>query len=92
MSWRSGSKLFSEIWPTIQSNIPDRELRIEFTSEVLSIFVARDMDPFDVEDIHSDVRAAMRLADIEISEHERYKDDESVPLALKSAGKWWKPW
>ncbi|WP_342117777.1 hypothetical protein [Pseudoduganella sp. OTU4001] len=92
MSWRSGSKLFVEIWPSIQSNIPDRELRIDFTSELLSIFVKQDMDPFDVEDIHSDVRAAMRLSGIEISEPERYKDDEPTPEGSTTKRKWWKPW
>ena len=35
MSWRAGSKLFSEIWRLIQSNIPDREVRVEFTGELL---------------------------------------------------------
>jgi hypothetical protein len=34
------------------------------------------MDPFDVEDVHPDVRAAMRHAGIELSEPERYQDEE----------------
>ena len=78
MSWRSGSKLFIEIWPAILSNIPDRELRVEFTAELLKLFVRDDMDPFDVEDVHPDIRAAMRQAGLEIAEPERYKDDEST--------------
>jgi hypothetical protein len=32
MSWRTGSKLFAEMWPLIQSHITDREHRIEFTA------------------------------------------------------------
>ncbi|MES3023446.1 MAG: hypothetical protein V4857_17925 [Pseudomonadota bacterium] len=91
MSWRSGSKLFSEIWPSIQSNIPDRELRIEFTSKLLPLFLRQDMDPFDVEDIHPDVRAAMRVAGIRISEPERYQGDQLLPEARRCR-KWWKPW
>jgi len=75
MSWRSGSKLFIEIWPTIQSNIPDQELRIEFTGQLLQQFVEWDMDPVDVEDVHPEIRAAMRLAGIEISDPDRYRDD-----------------
>ena len=78
MSWRSGSKLFIEMWPLIQANIPDREHRIEFTAHILKQMVRDDMDPFDVEDIHPDVRAAMRHASIEISEPERYKDDDAT--------------
>ena len=35
MSWRAGSKLFSEIWPLIQSNISDQQERVEFTGELL---------------------------------------------------------
>jgi hypothetical protein len=75
MSWRSGSQLFIEIWPAIQTNIPDRQYRIEFTAKLLSLFVEDDMDPFDVEDIHPDIRAAMRHAGIEIAEPERYQDE-----------------
>lgn len=76
MSWRSGSKLFLEVWPLLQANIPDREHRIEFTSKLLQLFVRDDMDPYDVEDIHQDVRAAMRQAGIEIAEPDRYRDDK----------------
>ena len=76
MSWRSGSKLFIEIWPAVRSNIPDRELRIEFTADLLELFVRNDMDAYDVEDVHPDIRAAMRRAGIEVVEPELYDDDE----------------
>ena len=76
MSWRTGSKLFIEIWPAIQANIPNREHRIEFTGRLLQLFVDDDMDPFDVEDLHPDVRAAMRRSEIEISEPGRYSDED----------------
>ena len=75
MSWRSGSKLFIEIWPTIQSNIPERDLRIEFTGSLLEQFLEWDMDPSDVEDVHPDIRAAMRLVGIEITDPDRYNDE-----------------
>ena len=75
MSWRSGSKLFAEMWPLIQQNIPDREHRIEFTGFLLERMVGDDMDPFDVVDIHPDVRAAMRQVGIEISDPDSYKDE-----------------
>ena len=87
MSWRSGSKLFTEMWPLIQANIPDREHRLEFTGQILKQMVRDDMDPFDVEDIHPEVRAAMRQVGIEISEPEKYKDDGAGGSEKK---KWWK--
>ena len=86
MSWRTGSKLFEEMWPLIQSHITDREHRIAFTAQLLKQMVKDDMDAFDVEDIHPDVRAAMRQAGIEISEPERYKDEDTGGETRK----WWK--
>lgn len=75
MSWRRGSTLFLEMWPLIQPRITDREQRVAFTARLLELFVADDMDPYDVEDVHPDIRAAMRAAKIEIAEPERYEDD-----------------
>jgi hypothetical protein len=77
MSWRSGSNLFIEIWPAIQTNIPERELRIEFTGLLLTQFVEWDMDPSDVEDVHPDIRAAMRQVGIEINDPDRFKDEDA---------------
>ena len=77
MSWRSGSKLFIEIWPAIQSSIPDRQHRIEFTGELLKLFVKCDMDPYDVEDVHPDIRAAMRHVGLEIAEPEHYRGEQT---------------
>jgi hypothetical protein len=74
MSWRSGSKLFCEMWPLIQANIPDRGHRIDFTARLLKLFEDEDMDTYDVEDVHPEIRAAMRHAGIEIAEPERYQD------------------
>lgn len=76
MSWRTGSTLFLEMWPLVQRRIPDRAERLEFTGKLLGLFVADDMDPYDVEDVHPDIRAAMRLVGIEIAEPERYPDDK----------------
>jgi len=75
MSWRTGSKLFIEIWPIIRSNIEGRDERIEFTGRLLRLFVDDDMDPYDVEDVDPDIRAAMRKVGIEIAEPESYADE-----------------
>lgn len=86
MSWRSGSKLFAEMWPVIQANIPDEEHRIEFTGNLLTLLVENDMDPSDIEDIHPDVRAAMLSAGITISEPARYAGEATKSTFRK---KWW---
>ncbi len=75
MSWRTGSKLFLEIWPLIQQRIPERDIRIEFTARLLDTFVHDDMDPRDVEDVHPDIRAALEFAGIGVSEPERWPDE-----------------
>ena len=74
MSWRRGSDLFLKMWPLIEAHIPDREHRIEFTARLLQMFVDDDMDSYDVEDVHPDIRAAMRRAGIEIAEPDLYED------------------
>ena len=77
MSWRTGSELFIEMWKLMQKYIPDDEHRIEFTASLLSIFEENDMDSFDVENVHPEIRATMHLAGIELAEPERYADEES---------------
>ena len=78
MSWRTGSQLFIEMWPLIQANITDNEDRIEFTGQLLQVFVREDMNPWDVEDVHPDIRAAMRHVGIEIAEPDKYEDDDDT--------------
>jgi hypothetical protein len=48
--------------------------------------VENDMDPYDVEDIHPDVRAAMRLAGIDVNEPGRYSNEITESKPRK---KWW---
>lgn len=86
MSWRGGSKLFAEMWPLIQANIPNDEHRIEFTGSLLTLMVENDMDTYDIEDIHPDVRAAMRTVGIDISEPDRYTNEATDSKPTK---KWW---
>lgn len=62
MSWRTGSKLFIEIWPAIKANIGDRDERIEFTAKLIRLFVDEDMDAWDVEDVDPDIRDAIARA------------------------------
>ena len=69
--------MFIEFWPLIKKYMPDREHRIEFTAELLQLLVDSDMDPYDVEDIDPDVRAALAQADLGIDDPEGTDDDSS---------------
>ncbi len=74
MSWGSGSSMFIDFWPLIQKHMPEQEDRIDFTAELLKLFVKEDMDPWEVEDLHEDVRAALQKSKIGIAEPDRYDD------------------
>lgn len=74
MSWRTGSSIFTDIWPIIQYRIKDRDQRIEFTAQLIQLFARNDMDTWDIEDVDPEIREAMRHVGIEISEPDRYDD------------------
>lgn len=76
MSWRAGSKLFIEMWPLIQAGITDRGHRVDFTARLLQILVDDDMDPYEVEDVHADVRAALRKIGVELAQSELFAEGE----------------
>jgi len=38
MSWRAGARLFREIWPLIQTHVPEDDFRAEFVRELLGFF------------------------------------------------------
>jgi hypothetical protein len=80
MSWRTGSTLFLEMWPLIQARIPDAEERISFTAKLLLAFADEDMDPYDVEDVHPEIRSALRRNGLGIAEPERYTTDADAHL------------
>jgi hypothetical protein len=72
MSWRTGSKLFLEMWPAIKANIGDREERVRFTAALVRVFVHEDIDTWDIEDVDPDIRAAIVQGGYDICEPERY--------------------
>ena len=51
------------------------EERIEFTGELPQIFARTEIDTWEDEDVHPDIRVAMRHVGIDITEPEQYKDD-----------------
>jgi hypothetical protein len=79
VSWRTGSRLFLDIWPAIKRRITDREERIEFTADLIRAFSKQDMDTYDIEDVDPDIRAAIRAAGLDICEPQRYLNDPPPP-------------
>jgi HEAT repeat protein len=59
MSWRSGAKLFTEMWPLLQARIPESARRQEFLGRLLALFLEWDVDPENLADLHSEVRQAL---------------------------------
>jgi hypothetical protein len=64
MSWRTGAKLFREIWPLVLKHEPKGEFRSQFASDLLDLFLGCDVDPSDIRGIHPEVdRALARIED-----------------------------
>ncbi len=57
MSWRSGTSLFLEVWPSIKKHIPDDDLRKDFSKELIQLFSNWDMDPMDLADTDPELDA-----------------------------------
>lgn len=60
MSWRTGAKLFCEMWPLLQSHLPKRAERQEFLQDLLGLMLKWDLDATDVADLHPEVRSALK--------------------------------
>jgi hypothetical protein len=61
MSWRSGSMLFEQIWPAIQSNIADRERRGPLEQAVLAALATFPL-------ARADLRAQLRVRNERLGE------------------------
>ena len=72
MAWTAGSKLFAEMWPLLQTHIPVRAHRIDFTARLLQLLIDDQMDPYAVEDVHADVRSAMRKLGLDLAQPELF--------------------
>jgi len=66
MSWRAGNKLFWETWPAVKDNIPDPEVRAEFTRGFLTLLLDMDADPSDFRDRDPEVDRLMDIIDPEL--------------------------
>ena len=76
MSWSAGSKLFVEMWPLIQAHVTDRAHRIDLTARLLQVLVEDDMDPYDVDEVHADVRAALRKIGVDLPQSELFNEED----------------
>ena len=64
MSWRAGAKLFREMWPLIQRNIPEDDFRAEFIRDLIDFFQGCDMDGTDLRRIHPEIDKALDALDV----------------------------
>jgi hypothetical protein len=59
MSWRAGAKLFREMWPLIQRNVPEDDFRAEFVRDLVDFFQRCDMDGTDLRRVHPEIDKAL---------------------------------
>lgn len=64
MSWRTGAKMFREMWPIMEKHLAndDEQWRVEFLAELLGVFLACDVDSLDLERIHPEIDRALKIA------------------------------
>ncbi len=55
MSWRAGAKLFRDIWPLVQTNIPHPAAREAFMRDLLKTFANSDLDLVDLRRMHPEI-------------------------------------
>ena len=66
MSWRTGAKLFWELWPKIEANIPDAKQRAEFTRAMLKLLLKHDVAADDLRGQEEEVDRLMDEVDPEL--------------------------
>ena len=59
MSWRAGAKLFRDMWPLIQTHVPEVDFRAELVKDLLSLFMDGDMDGTDLRRMHPEIDKAL---------------------------------
>ena len=57
MSWSTGSGLLLDIWPLVKEAISDEEHRKSFGKELVGIFIANDIDPYDIHEVDPELDA-----------------------------------
>ncbi len=64
MSWRSGARLFIDMWPLIQRHVPQEDIRSDFVRDLIDFFQGWDMDGTDLRGIHPEVDKALDDLDV----------------------------
>jgi hypothetical protein len=60
MAWRTGARLYHEIWPLVLARVEAGEFRDEFVRDLLTLFLDRDVDPADLVGLHPEVDRALQ--------------------------------
>jgi hypothetical protein len=60
VAWRTGARLFQEIWPLVLARVEPDEFREEFVRDLLALFLECDVDPTDLEGLHPEVDRALQ--------------------------------
>ncbi len=60
MAWRTGARLFQEIWPLVLARVEAGEFRDEFVRDLLTLFLDRDVDPADLVGLNPEVDQALQ--------------------------------
>jgi hypothetical protein len=59
VAWRAGARLFREMWPLIQTHVPEDDFRAEFVRDLLRFFMECDMEGTDLRRVHPEIDKAL---------------------------------
>ena len=57
MSWSTGSSLLLDIWPIVKETIKDEEHRKNFGKDLVNVFLAHDIDAYDIDGVDPELDA-----------------------------------
>ena len=75
MAWRAGAKLFREIWPPLLKHESEGNFRLEFTTDLVALFLGCDVGPSDLQSLYPEADQALRI--IENRSAEQSSNDSS---------------
>ena len=61
MSWSTGSELLLNIWPIVKEKITDEDHRKSFGKDLVLIFIAHDIDTYDIDGTDPELDEILRV-------------------------------